>query len=466
MMGGWRSRVGGLLLAGSAAIAWAGCGSQREQPAAIDSGPETTDASYEAGAVGQDATTDAGPDAAMAAEAGGDALEEAYPGPFAPPPQVVDAGGPVLASPKLVPVFFAGDDVTFTAPLADFVSKIGATPYFATAVGEYGVGPATALAPVQLTETAPATIDDTAIQTWLQGKLDGNDPGWPANDANTVYLLHYPANTTVTLQGSTSCAAFGGYHNDTQLDAAHGSAYVAYAVIPRCASFGSLMGIDAVTGAESHEIVESVTDPYPADDPAYVEVDPAHFEWERVLGGGEVGDMCAQFPGAFTKFAGFDYTVQRIWSNAQAKAGHDPCQPEPPGEVYFNASPVETDDVAVSYDGQTLTAKGVQIAVGQSKTIAVELFSDGPTSGPWTVSAQNATSSPALGFSFDKTTGVNGDTLMLTITVNTVPTRRYESFLLESSLNGQENFWIGIVGNPVVDDGGVAEGGVGDDGGD
>jgi hypothetical protein len=408
---------------------------------------------------------DAGSDGADAAvDATSDGPIPGYPGAFPAPPQVVDLGGPVLKKPRLVPIFFAGDDATFQGQLEDFIAGIGSTAYWEAAVGEYGVGPATALPPVQLTEMAPATIDDTAIQTWLQGKLNGNDPAWPANDANTVYVLHYPLATTITLQGSSSCTAFGGYHNDTQLDAAHKSAYVAYAVVPRCMSFPPLTGIDAVTGAESHELAEACTDPYPQDNPAYVTVDDAHFEWERVLGGGEVGDMCAQFPGSFTKFPPFAYTVQRIWSNKQAKAGNDPCQPTPSGEVYFNSAPVLPDQLMLSIGGQMVAVTGVEIPLGQSKTIDVQLFSDAPTSGPWTVSAENSSMTPSLGFAFDKTTGMNGDTLHLTITVNTAGRRGSESFLLKSTLGTQETFWVGIVGTPAVTDGGV-EGGPGFDAG-
>jgi hypothetical protein len=484
---GRRLRTCALLLACSGALAFGGCGgSSPDQGQPGTDGGASADASggvdanvgtdgnaggFDANGpvLGDDGGADAsGPTGGDAANAVDAEIPDGYPAPFAAPPQVVDYGGPVLQNPKLVPVFFSGDDPTFTAKLTDFVSNLGATPYFAAAVGEYGVSPATAHAPVQLTETAPPAIDDTAIQTWLKAKLNGDDPLWPSNDANTVYVLHYPAGTTVTLQGQTSCSAFGGYHGDVQLDAAHGSAYVAYAVIPRCASFGTLTGIDATTGAESHEIAESVTDPYPQDNPAYATADDAHFEWVRFLGGGEVGDMCAQFAGAFTKFAGFDYTVQRIWSNAHATAGQDPCRPELPGEVYFNASPVLPDAVVMSAGGQPVTMAGVNIPVGQSKTIAVQLFSEAPTSGPWTVSAVNA-GTAYLGFSFDKTTGSNGDTLMLTITVNSAPTRRNESFVVKSSLGGQDNEWIGVVGNPVVSDGGadggVADGGVGDDAG-
>jgi hypothetical protein len=380
-----------------------------------------------------------------------------YPAPHPPPPQVHYLSGPVLQSPKFVPVFFAGDDPTYVMQLTDFDNKVGGSAYWTAAVGEYNVGPGTSTMPVMLTEMAPATIDDSAIQTWLTGKLNGNDPAWPVNDANTVYVLHYPAATTITLQGSASCQAFGGYHSNATLDATHGSADVAYAVIPRCTNFPPLTGIDAITGTESHELAEAATDPYPMTQPAYAQVDDGHFYWERVLGGGEVGDMCAQFRGVWVKPAGLPYTVQRIWSNQNALAGHDPCQPALPNEVYFNAAPVLPDTIIVSTFGMSTVVKGVKIPVGMSKTIDVDLFSDAATSGPWTVTANDTIAalgggSPLLQLSLDRNTGVNGEKLHLTIQVLKAGKHNTESFLLKSQLNGTsqlngaENVWIGIVG--------------------
>ena len=50
-----------------------------------------------------------------------------YPAPFPAPPQVVDFGGPVLASPKFVPVFFSNDDPTMVSQIVGFVAQVGAT---------------------------------------------------------------------------------------------------------------------------------------------------------------------------------------------------------------------------------------------------------------------------------------------------------------------------------------------------
>ncbi len=402
---------------------------------------------------------------------------------------MITGGGPVLASPKIVPIFFATDDTTTTASLADFVNKVGATQYWKAAVTEFGVGPAASATPIQLTsaDNPASTIDDSAIQTWLAGKLDADDPAFPKPDANTVYAIFYPAGITITLGGGgggggggdagaddggaddggpeggasvdagpsfppqASCTSFGGYHSNIQLDASHANLNVAYAVVPRCATFGPLSGLDAVTGAASHEFIEAATDPYPQTLPAYAQVDDAHIYWMSVLGGGEVGDMCAQFDGSFTKFAELpDYTVQRTWSNKAVTAGEDPCVPALPGSVYFNAAPV-LDSIPITIFGQTVNVDGDTIAVGQSKSVELDLFSSGPTSGPWTLSALDGAGlrgqTPQLTFAFDNTTGQNGDKVHMTVTVVSAGRRNRESFIVFSQLGTQKNVWIGEVGN-------------------
>jgi len=391
------------------------------------------------------ATTDASPDASPDAPA-------PYPAPFPAPPTAVTGGGPVLAHPRLVPVTFSNDAGSDAAALVDFTNKVGKTAYW-SALSEYGVGAGSATTAVALTETAPMNIDDSAIQTWLAGKLDANDPAWPTADANTIYVLYYPAGTTITISSgggtATSCAQFGAYHSNTTLDASHGSINVAYAVIPRCASFDSLSMLDSATAATSHELVEASTDPYPNAAPAgYQQVDDADLAWAFVLGGGELGDLCAQQLSSFTKFAELPYTVQRFWSNASAAAGHDPCVPTLPNEVYFQAAPV-LDTVSLS--GAPGPLNGVTIPVGQSKVVNVELFSDAPTSGPWTVQAldyaQLTSGTADLSFSFDRTTGSNGAVLKLTITVVRAGQYGFEPFILKSTLGSATSLWIGIVGN-------------------
>jgi hypothetical protein len=386
-----------------------------------------------------------------------------------------------------VPVFFHADDAAYKARLAEFVKRVGQTSYWTSTVSEYGVGAATGAAPIQLTEAEdpPTRIDDSEIEAWLASKLNANDPAFGTPDENTLYAIFYPPKVTITLgaeasggldgggdepDGSSpdsgadagggggglgqvlaSCTAFGGYHQDIQLDSAHNSMSVAYAVMPRCDSFGDLAGIDAVTGAASHEFLEAVTDPFPNTNPAYATVDNAHFQWQALLGGGEIGDMCAQNPSSFTTFPGLAYTVQRAWSNKAALDGRDPCVPTVPGHAYFNSIPAPKDMVPITFGGQTVRVKGTHIAAGQSATLELALISDGPTSGAWTVSARDMATMrkqpPNLKFSFDKHTGQNGDKLQMTIKVISPSPRNRETYIIESRLGNDLNFWIGEVGN-------------------
>src|SRR5579859_5431841 len=80
-------------------------------------------------------------------------LSTVYPAPHAMPPQELTLGGPILDTPKLIPVFFANDNASEVTQLADFTAKVGGTSYFAAATHEYGVGKVTAAAPIHLTES-------------------------------------------------------------------------------------------------------------------------------------------------------------------------------------------------------------------------------------------------------------------------------------------------------------------------
>lgn len=383
-----------------------------------------------------------------------------FPAPFPDPPQVISGGGPVLSNPVFVPVFFSNDDAATVAKLTSFDKGVGATDYWKGATSEYGVNAGTATNAVTLPEMPSGTIGDADIQTLLGNKLNADDDPLFANakpTANTVYVMHYPANVTIQLQSgpggqvSQSCVAggFGGYHSNFQLNAAHGGRDVAYAVIPRCSSWMGLSVLDADTASESHELVEAATDPYPQSKAAYGQVDDNHLYWMFSLGGGETGDMCAQDRSSFVKFPGFDFTVQRSWSNAAALAGHDPCQPAIAGEVYFNSAPELNDMVTV---GGQFTMKGVHIPVGSSATIPIDLFSEADTGGAWDVTAEDLNaltnnSAPSMTFTWDRSSGQNGERLHLTIAVNKSSSQYGVGvFAIVSTKGTSKHYWFGLVG--------------------
>ena len=94
--------------------------------------------------------------------------------------------------------------------------------------------------------------------------------------------------------------------------------------------------------------------------------------------------------------------------------------------------------------------KGVKIPVGESKTIEVDLFSDGATSGPWTVAAidssRRARAGATLDLKWDRTTGLNGEKLHLTVTVTEAP-RSSRARIRSSSveLGSTRPRWPGLI---------------------
>jgi hypothetical protein len=416
---------------------------------------------------GTPATPDAGDDAAPP-DAGPDVDNGApstdYPAPHAPLPQLVNASkGPVLTAPKVYLVFYPS--YALEPDLQAFAQAMTTTTYWSAVTSEYGVGALSYGGTIDLTDTPPQKISQTDIQTWVASEIDSGAFGTP--DPQAIYTIVYPSTTTVSqpnpvspLFGTVdSCKAFLGYHDNTSAAAGDaGATSYAYAVIPTCGTINSL------TETLSHEWVEAATDPLLTSagtftltggpNAAYYGPDADHLIW-AILGGGEAGDLCVpEGSGVFVSPSDLNHYVQRTWSNAAAQASHDPCVPEPAG-AFFDSAPVldETVTFSSSFTG-SVTTKGVTIPVGQSKTIEVDLFSDGDTGGNWQVSAYDVLSTfygsyglpQTLDFAWDRTAGRNGEKLHLTITVSTASVvGGAHAFMVVSKLGNRMTAWPGLV---------------------
>jgi hypothetical protein len=271
---------------------------------------------------------------------------------------------------------------------------------------------------ISIPGSAPAQLTDAALTAQIAANTSGAAPAWGPADPGVIYLYALPEGTTETVAGAGSCCSdFGGYHDETT----SGTVTVPYAVGCACPGFlgSGASALDERTGAISHELVEAATDPFPFTNPALSSTDEADLVWTLVTGG-EVGDMCAVLPDAFYTPAGASNLVQRSWSNASAALGQDPCVPHVGPAPYFATFPVLDE---VMYGGaQGYPTRGLQIPVGQSRTIELDLFSAGDSSFTWNVTPFSyedliGVGTPTLGFSLDKTVGGAGDKLHLTITV-------------------------------------------------
>ena len=360
--------------------------------------------------------------------------------PHATAPQMVKMSGDVLATPKVVPIFFQ-NDATMQAQVEQFLTLLGGSDYWTATTSEYGVG-TLQIEPTIVTTDAPPT-SDTALDTWLKGHFNGQN-GWPAApDPQAIYSVFLPAGVVLHTQFGDSCQAFGAYH-DEATTATNQS--VVYALMPRCPG-----GIDELSASTSHELIEAVTDPRVETTPAYGDVDHDHYIWAYTPGA-EVGDMCEYVDAAYQRLVG-NYLVQRTWSNAAAAAGHDPCVPAAAGAIYYAAAPLLNDPEPLdSIYGGTITTKGVKVALNQSATIEVDLFSDQPY-GLCSVSAadiaQLGGGTAELAFSWDKENGQNGDKLHLTITRKANGMGQGSEFaLLEKDAAGNiVALWFGFVSN-------------------
>src|SRR5262249_39433476 len=151
------------------------------------------------------------------------------------------------------------------------------------------------------------------------------------------------------------------------------------------------------------------TDPFTASRPAWQAIDGAHAGWSLAFDGSEPADMCARNPDMAYK-APFGFTVPRSWSNAAAKAGHDPCVPAA-GGPYFVTVPAAPDTLSVTLEGKAQDVAGIKLALGASRTIDLTLYADRPT-GAWTIAAVDESSwrggARQLSFQLDPTQGKAG----------------------------------------------------------
>jgi hypothetical protein len=381
----------------------------------------------------------AAPDAGDTVDAAPDAPSGFQMAPHDMPPQVIKLPGPVLAAPKVIPIFFMGDSAMQTQ-VEPYLQALVGSDFWKKTTSEYGVGDLTIGTSIVVTDAAPTT--DDMLQSFIAGKLDGTHPEWPQPDGNVLYTVFLPSGVTLSTPWGSSCSSFGGYHSEGMKP---DNTKFSYALMPRCGS-----SLDEITITTSHELIEAATDPFPFTAGAYQQTDDPHLIWSYTPGG-ELGDMCEYVAAASQRLVG-NYAVQRSWSNASAAAGHDPCVPVM-NTPYLGAAPVLTDDTTLDLGDGTGAhpTKGIQIAAGSQKTIEVDLFSDADAPD-WTVKATDASAltggSGELSFTWDKTTGHNGDKLMLTITHTAAGQNGGSEFVISSRVNNRSvSLWWGYVAN-------------------
>jgi hypothetical protein len=374
---------------------------------------------------GRDSGLEAAPDVGDEVTPARDALapvDAGADGPFAeakhaPFPEVIYQGGGILTAPELVTVTFPGDPLA--AQLAAFGQTIEASSWWTSVTSGYcekGGSPCVSAGSPAMSvayPSAPAAMytdsdqgGPSSIRDFLATALDTSVLPAPAPGAvsNTLYLLYFQTTTKIVYDGSSSCEAFDGYHGSMT----YNGQQVPYAIIPECSgpSAGEtppITTLENTTITASHEILEAATDPNDLALGYFLDFNQvANYGWLDVQGG-EVADLCVDpFLLAQDEWPESSFVVQRIWSNANAKAGLDPCVPVPASEVYFSGAPVQSFFV---------------MDVGSTLMFEVDAFSTGPRAD-WTLSAQDWTDSNTSYLSFEIVGGTEDPTLGSVIQAN------------------------------------------------
>jgi hypothetical protein len=288
-------------------------------------------------------------------------------------PVVPNAGGPILASPKLVTVTFP--NFAYESQVEAFGAIVVGSSWIAAVGADYGVGPGTHMHVTLTSDTPPATAADADIQALLRSRLhDGTLPGGVrGSERGYVYMVFYPPSTQL---GTSTCVSdlTGSYRNqDWHLAEDDRNGRFAYVAMGTCVHQSIVhLGLQA-----SHELIEAATDPYPETAPAWHL--PSSSPWQAF--GGEIGDLCEM--GAQNTVREDGISLQRIWSNSAASAGKVPCVPEPSNQPYVvvlgapdvvhSIKPGGSVDVrVVGWSSEPIPTWGVSVRQGSSTTVTVQ----------------------------------------------------------------------------------------------
>ncbi|HUJ60420.1 MAG TPA: hypothetical protein VLX92_18090 [Kofleriaceae bacterium] len=326
------------------------------------------------------------------------------------PREVAGDAHAVMATPTVVAITYDAD------PNRDDIEALytqyAASPAWTMQTAEYGIGALAVGTPRHLGGTAATS--DAQVRQLLTANLGGTSPAWGAPNEDTLYSVTIPVGTAFTDQtGASFC---GGYHDDFMI----GTVDVAYAIQLPCTLPPPVTALQSLTFALSHELVEGVTDPRFETDYAWGDVDPAHEVWAYVTDG-ELADMC-EFASTWlwTDAPGMTYAIQRIWSNAAAHAGTDPCVGDPTAP-YAQSVPDQPDATTIALFGGSVSTNATKVAIGATGSITVHVAGTGP--GPFTVTAYDVAtlyfdaSKPLLTFTQPTGSYHVGDTVTIPVTV-------------------------------------------------
>jgi len=360
--------------------------------------------------------------------------------PFSSPAQVTPTcdsphgsyfGGPIISQVEIVPVFWNSSvNSQVVANMPQFYADITKSTYW-TWLREYSTptqtilpGSATAgitIVPTQCASSTSCYLTDDQVQTELVRQVGLGV--LPAPTSNTVYMVHFPPNISLSAFGLTSCVDFCAYHNSFMSGT---NVYVYGCILDQttggCSNCSAdATGLEDTTDTASHELVESVTDPYIG---LYTGNNYGYpCAWaDNNNNCGELADICSAYDVAGDSITvnGRTWVVQEIWSDCQGQ-----CTSSGP----TNAAASLTNQSAITFKNSavaiTLNSYPGCLAYGHAYTVTAN-----PAHGSLSGTAPNLTYTPAAGYSgpdsfqfLDTGIGVmtNGNNVPATVSIAVLP---------------------------------------------
>jgi hypothetical protein len=234
-------------------------------------------------------------------------------------------GGPLVSNADVVMVNWSGNvPADVQAQLPAFYDHVLQSDYwtvlleYATQSQTIGFGTfdsAVTIAPSKCAGVTACTVDDTDIRAELGAQIDAGHLPSPITDvggrSDTVYMVHFAPNVTVTLQGVSSCVYFCSYNSSFT----HDSKLVIFGVVPD-QSGGCFNGCGGSTSThvDKETVVASALLANAATD-AGAGVNQVGW-YDNQAGGGQIADIC-NGNSADVVADGASYYVNKLWSNSQ-----------------------------------------------------------------------------------------------------------------------------------------------------
>ena len=290
-------------------------------------------------------------------------------------------GGPVLSNIKSVDVKYGSGSYApyIGAYVADFTGQLLGSgvldwlhEYNTPSAGGTGqtIGRGTYAGTYTITPAAANTgsqIQDSQVRTELAAQIAAGN--LPSPDANTSYAIFFPHGEQICQ--STTCSGVAGgfcaYHGTFT----SGSVTATYQVRPDnqpgsgeetgCGN-GTPAGNE--TSVLSHEIVETITDPWVGIATTFA----PPLAWYDSTNG-EIGDICNAHQGTFVGIDTVTYTVQQQFSNAASNCIVSPPYAPPtitsaPATTFVAGSPGTFSVTATSYPTVLLVTKAGALPAG------------------------------------------------------------------------------------------------------